>query len=208
MLYYLKKYYHYRRSAGTQISKNAVEFSRNKLGLEIYDQDLLALPLEDKSFEVVTMWHVLEHVTKPEEYIEKIKALLTDGGRLIIEVPNFNSWTRAFTQQYWLGLDLEYHITFFTAASLACLLRKCGLEVKSVHTFSLEYSTFLSAQSIISRITQTDQLFFRSLQAGAYSPWLFLHGLLFIIIAPLCFIINVLLYFSKRGEVLLMIAKK
>ncbi len=208
MLYYLKKYFHYTRAAGTQISRNAVQFSRNKLGLEIYDKDLLELDIENGSFDLITMWHVLEHVSKPEEYIAKIKQVLKKNGRLIIEVPNYNSWTRSFTQQYWLGLDLGYHVTFFTAESLERILIKYGFKIKGRHTFSLEYSTFISAQSIVSRITRSDQLFFRYLQAGFHGPQVLAHALLFVVISPICFIINVLLYFSKRGEILLISAEK
>lgn len=208
MLYYLKKYFGYTRAAGTQIAKNAVEFSRQRLGLEIYDDDLLRLPLEEESFDLVTMWHVLEHVTRPEAYIARIRELLTAGGRLIVEVPNYASWTRSLTGRYWLGLDLDHHVTFFTPASLANLLERSGFTVRTVRTFSLEYSTFLSAQSIISRLTGSDQFFFRSLLTGHRSALVVAHGLLFALIAPFCLIINLLLYYSRKGEVLLILAEK
>jgi 2-polyprenyl-3-methyl-5-hydroxy-6-metoxy-1,4-benzoquinol methylase len=126
-LYYLKKFYKYTRTAGTQISKNAYEFSRNRLGLEIYDKDLLELSLEEGDFDVITLWHVLEHVPAPEQYIGRIRSLLAHSGKLVIEVPNFNSWTRAITGKYWLGLDLEYHINFFTPESLSGLLKNMVL---------------------------------------------------------------------------------
>ncbi len=208
MLYYLKKYYNYKRAAGTQISKNAVEFSRNKLGLEIFDRDMLELTLNNKSFDIITIWHVLEHVAEPERYVEKIFNLLKDNGKLIIEVPNFNSWTRALTNRHWLSLDLNYHITFFTPKSLSLLLKKYGFKIKSIHTYSLEYSAFTSAQSLISLITRTDCLFFQYLQTSEFNKQPVLHIFLFILITPICFLINTLLFFSKKGEVLLIVAEK
>jgi len=207
MLYYLKRYYKYRRAAGTQISKNAIEFSINDLGLEIYDKDLLELSM-DSSFDIITIWHVLEHVVEPEKYIEKIFNLLKDNGKLIIEVPNFNSWTRALTKRYWLSLDLNYHITFFTPESLSLLLKNHGFKIKTIHTYSLEYSAFTSAQSLISLITRTDCLFFQYLQTSEFNKQLVLHIFLFILITPICFLINTLLFFSKKGEVLLIVAEK
>ncbi|PIW67594.1 MAG: hypothetical protein COW10_04815, partial [Candidatus Omnitrophica bacterium CG12_big_fil_rev_8_21_14_0_65_42_8] len=174
MLYYLKRYYKYRRAAGTQISKNAIEFSINDLGLEIYDKDLLELSM-GPSFDIITIWHVLEHVVEPEKYIEKIFNLLKDNGKLIIEVPNFNSWTRALTKRYWLSLDLNYHITFFTPESLSLLLKNHGFKIKTIHTYSLEYSAFTSAQSLISLITRTDCLFFQYLQTSEFNKQLVLH---------------------------------
>lgn len=208
MLYYLKKYYGYQRTVGTQISKNAFEFSKDKLHLEIYNKDLLELFPDKTSFDIVTIWHVLEHVTQPEKYIEKIHSLLNDRGKLIIEVPNFNSWTRRLTGKYWLGLDIDYHITFFTPESLSHILKKHNFKINTIHTFSLEYSTFISAQSFVSLITKSDQLFFQYLQNSNFSLRLIPHIFLFILISPISFLINAALYFSGRGEVLLVVAEK
>ncbi|MDD5680286.1 MAG: class I SAM-dependent methyltransferase [Candidatus Omnitrophica bacterium] len=208
MLYYLKKYYKFKRTAGTQISKNAFEFSKNKLGLEIYDKDLLELSFGKGSFDIITIWHVLEHVAKPEEYIAKIFDILYDQGRLVIEVPNFNSWSRALTGKYWLGLDLDYHINFFTPQSLSFLLKKYKFKIKTIRTFSLEYSTFISTQSMVSLFTKSEHLFFGLLQTSGFSWRLIPHGFLFILFSPFCFLINLSLYFSKRGEVLLIVAEK
>lgn len=208
MLYFLKKYYKFSRTVGTQISPKAFKFSREKLKLEIYDKDLFELSFDVSNFDIVTMFHVLEHVREPEKYIERIHKLLKNHGRLLIEVPNFNSWTRNLTKQYWLGLDLNYHLTFFTPETLTCLLRKYHFKIKSIHTFSLEYSTFISTQSLISLLTRSDHVFFQYIQISGFNPKLILHAFLFLILAPFCFLINVLLYFSRKGEVLLMIAEK
>lgn len=208
MLYYLKKYYRFKRTAGTQISENAFEFSKDKLGLEIYNKDLLELPFENGSFDIVTMWHVLEHVAKPDEYISKIFDILGGCGRLIIEVPNFDSWSRGMTGKYWLGLDLDYHINFFTPESLSSLLKKYKFKIKTIRTFSLEYSIFISAQSLVSLFTKSEHIFFKLLQIRGFDWRLIYHGFLFALLAPVCFLINLLLYFSKRGEVLLVVAEK
>lgn len=208
MLYYLKKYYRYQRTAGTQISKNALIFSRNSLGLEIYDRDLLELSIEDSSFDIITIWHVLEHIAASEKYIEKTSKLLKPNGKLVIEVPNFNSWTRSLTNQYWLGLDLDYHINFFTPKTLSSLLKKYNFNIKTIHTFSLEYSTFISTQSFVSLFTRTPHILFNYLQKPTGKKWPFLHILLFIPLSIICFFINVMLFFSKKGEVLLIVAEK
>lgn len=207
-LYFLKKYYKFTRTAGTQISKNALDFSRGKLGLEIYNKDLLELPLDNAKFDVITIWHVLEHVNKPEHYIEKIYSLLDNRGKLIIEVPNFNSWTRIFTAKYWLSFDLKHHLFFFTPESLSTMLIKHGFKIEGIRTFSLEYSAFTSAQSILSAITRSDSIFFMALQKGKLNYITVIHAFFLILIMPLCLLINILLYFSKRGEVLFIVARK
>jgi SAM-dependent methyltransferase len=209
MLYYLRKIFGYRRTAGIQISRPALEYSRNVLGLEIYGEDLLARSWESGSFEVITMWHVLEHLINPELYIARIADLLTKDGRLIIEVPNISSWTRRLSGKYWLGLDLKYHLSFFSPRSLITMLERHDFRVLAVNTFSLEYSPFLSAQSIISRMTNTNHIFFRWLQGEKFPRWeIILNLALMTVVAPVCLLVNILLFFTKRGEVLRIIAKK
>lgn len=207
-LYFLKKYYQYEKTVGTQLAKNAAHYSREELGLEIYERDLLKIKFGRKKFDFVTMWHVLEHVNEPEKYIKKISSLLNKGGKFVIEVPNFNSWTRKFSGRYWLGLDLDYHLSFFTPQILSKLLKKHKFRIVGINTFSLEYSTFLSTQSIVSRITKTDQVFFKWLQTRNHNLSIIPHVLLFILLTPPCFIINILSYYSKWGEVLLIVGEK
>ena len=206
-LYYLKKYYGYKKTIGTQLCSNAVKFSREKLGLEIYDKDLLKINFKKQKFDLITMWHVLEHVNKPEKYIEKIHSLLNRKGKMIIEVPNFNSWTRKLTNEYWLGMDLKYHLTFFTPESISKLLKKHQFKITDVHTFSLEYSVFLSVQSLVSKITKTDQFFFNWLQTKNHNNTIIPHLFLFLLLTPICLLINLLSYHAKWGEVLLITAK-
>lgn len=208
MLYYLKKYFKYTRTAGTQISINAFEFSRDVLGLEVYDKDLLEISFDKKSFDIITLWHVLEHVPSPDRYIERISELLHPSGKLILEVPNFSSWTRPLSGRYWLGLDLDYHMYFFTPDSLSQLLKRHHFKIKKIHTFSLEYSAFISTQSLLSQITKTNHIFFTSLQTSGFKKLFDFHLFLFILLFPFCFLINLFLYFSKKGEVLLIIAEK
>ncbi|MFC1711949.1 class I SAM-dependent methyltransferase, partial [Patescibacteria group bacterium] len=208
MLYFLKKYYKYQVAIGTQLNKKAINFSRSKLGLQIYNADLLKIPLQKSYFDVVTIWHVLEHIRKPELYLRKIHQLLKSGGKLIIEVPNFNSWTRSLTGKYWMGLDLKYHVNFFVADSLIKILKKNHFKINNIHTFSLEYSTFLSVQSLVSFLTKTNHLFFSWLQNKTKKTNLIFHVFLFIILAPPCFVINFMLQKSKKGEVLLIVASK
>src|SRR3989344_6709023 len=110
------------------------------------------------------MWHVLEHVKETEKYLKKLNELIKNGGWLVIEVPNLKSWSRELSGKYWLGYDLKYHLTFFSEKTLKEILKKHGFEVKTVRTFSLEYSMYISAQSLLSKLTGTDQLIFKYLQ--------------------------------------------
>ncbi|MFH1188109.1 MAG: class I SAM-dependent methyltransferase [bacterium] len=207
MLYFMKKQFKYEITAGTQISENAYRFSKEKLKLEIYNKDILELYFKNK-FDVISILHVLEHVENPEKYAEKIYELLNGKGLLYIEVPNFNSWTRKLTQKHWLALDLKHHLNFFTPPSLVSLLEKYNFKIKKIRTFSLEYSTFTSAQSFVNLITNSDSYFFEWLQNRDANPKIIWHAFLFAILFLPCFLINLCLFFSKSGEVITIIAQK
>ena len=207
-LYFLRKYFGYQQVVGTQLCSTAVKYSREKLGLTIFDKDLLKINFGKKKFDVITLWHVLEHVREPDKYIRKIYSLLNRGGRIIIEVPNYNSWSRKLTEMYWLGMDLKYHLFFFTPETLKNMLKKNRFVIYKKNTFSFEYSTFLSTQSLVSRITKTDQLFFSWLQAKKEGYFVLPHLILFVFLGPISFLINLLLYFSNSGEVLFIVARK
>lgn len=207
ILYFLKKYFRYDYAIGTQISENAYKFSTEKLKLEIYNKDLLDITFNNK-FDFISMLHVLEHVDKPEEYIKRIYELLGDDGLLFVEVPNYNSWSRKLVGKYWLALDLKHHIFFFTPTSLTNLLEKYNFEIKNSNTFSLEYSTYTSIQSIVNLITNSDSYLFEKLQGREINLKVIWHAFLFVILLLPCFLVNIFLYFSKSGEVITIIAQK
>ncbi len=206
-LYYLRKYFGFTRVAGTQIASAARQYAEQSLNLEVHGIDLLEDEWRGERFDLITMWHVLEHVLEPELYVRKIRTLLKPEGKLLIEVPNFNSWTRRFTGPYWLGLDLKYHLTFFTPESLKLLLERNGFTIRFMHAFSFEYSTFISVQSIISWVTHTDQVLFYWFQRPTLSFRIIPHLVLLLLMTPICFVVNLVLFFSSYGEVLLVMAE-
>ena len=69
------------------------EALRTRHGLTVFTMsELTDLPLEEGMFDVVTLWHALEHVLHPAEMISQIARLLRPGGHVIVEVPNLESW--------------------------------------------------------------------------------------------------------------------
>lgn len=209
VLYFLKKYFAYNRAVGIQISAPARNFARQKFGLEIYDRDFLDLDFGAEKFDVISMLHVLEHVDNPELYIKKIADTLTADGGFFVEVPNLRAWSRSLTGQYWLSWDPQYHKTFFDVDSLVSLLTKHGFKIRQVSTFSWEYSIFSSAQSLASAWTKSEHIFFRLLQGEKFSLQQTLIGTLsFLLMLIPGLLINLALFFSRRGEVLRIVANK
>lgn len=209
-LYFLKKYFRVDKAVGTQISLPARKFAVEKLGLAVYPNDLLDIEFpEGGRFDVITLWHVLEHLPNPEGYIHKIYNLLEDEGTLFFQVPNLNSWTRKLTHKYWISWDVPYHLYHFDLPSLAKVLARGGFKITRHFTFSLEYATFTSAQSLASFITKDRNALYDFLQRRRrFDKGVLLQSILVGLLCLPCLIINLALYMSRHGEVTTVYANK
>lgn len=102
--------------------------------------------LPEHQFDVVTMWHVLEHVHNLHGYLEQIKRVLKPGGALLIAVPNYTSKDAAHYQEYWAAYDVPRHLYHFSPASMHTLLQSHGISVVKKHpmVFDAFYVSLLS----------------------------------------------------------------
>lgn len=90
-------------------------------------------------FDVVTLWHVLEHLDDPIGVLSKLAGLLADGGAIVVSVPNLSSWQRRIFGPGWFHLDPPRHLAHYDRASLSGVLRSAGLEVVAEHRHLPEY---------------------------------------------------------------------
>lgn len=70
------------------------------------------------SFDVITLWHVLEHVYHPDEQIKEIHRLLTEKGLVVIAVPNFTCYSASYYKKYWAAFDVPRHLWHFSPSYL------------------------------------------------------------------------------------------
>lgn len=87
-----------------------------------------------EKFHVITLWHSLEHHFKPNELLQELRSLLHEKGRIIIEVPNFNSFFVKLQKGNWGGLHTPRHSVIYTPQSLTYLLQKNGFTVRKIQT--------------------------------------------------------------------------
>lgn len=117
---------------GVDASRSTCDKLKKEEGLTVHYGTFPHPDLKPRSFEVVTMWHSLEHVTDPVAVLKFARDLLVDGGRLIVAVP---CWTSANFERYlgdWFALDMPKHLFHFTPESLRKAIEKAGFEVNSV----------------------------------------------------------------------------
>ena len=88
--------------------------------------------LEKHSFDVITMWHVLEHVSDLELQIKELKRLLKPSGTILIAVPNFNSYDSKYYGSYWAAFDVPRHLWHFSKTAIKLLFEKQNLHLQKV----------------------------------------------------------------------------
>lgn len=96
--------------------------------------------LENNTFDVITMWHVLEHVPNLDEYISELKRLLKTNGTIIIAVPNFKSFDANYYGKFWAAYDVPRHIWHFSKTAIQKLFAE--KEMKLVEVLPMKFDSF------------------------------------------------------------------
>ncbi len=114
---------------GIEVDQAYAQFGRKSYGVKIINESLRTAVLPQEHFDVVTMFHVLEHLPDPQAALAKIFATLKPGGFVLIEVPNVESLDTRFRQKWHPG-----HLFHFNCCTLSALANLSGFETLSVHT--------------------------------------------------------------------------
>ena len=88
--------------------------------------------LPNHSFDIITMWHVLEHVPNLEEQIKELKRLLKPTGTILIAVPNFKSFDANYYGQFWAAYDVPRHLWHFSKTAIEKLFAVENLKLDNV----------------------------------------------------------------------------
>ena len=83
-------------------------------------------------YDVITMWHVLEHVPNLLEYIAKLKLLLKENGVLIVAVPNHKSYDATYYKEWWAAYDVPRHLWHFSKKSISVLFGKAEMKIEKI----------------------------------------------------------------------------
>lgn len=113
---------------GVEPNAQARTIGNKKTEDSIFDVNKL-LDFDAASFDVITLWHVLEHLPNLEEQISLFKKLLNPNGTLIIAVPNHNSFDAHHYKDYWAAYDVPRHLWHFNKESVAKLFKEVSMEV-------------------------------------------------------------------------------
>lgn len=98
------------------------------------------LEINSVKYDVITLWHVLEHVPNLSEYISKLKSLLTPNGVLVIAVPNYKSFDANYYKQFWAAYDVPRHLWHFSKKAIQLLFSKEEMSV--VKLIPMKFDSF------------------------------------------------------------------
>jgi 2-polyprenyl-3-methyl-5-hydroxy-6-metoxy-1,4-benzoquinol methylase len=136
---------------GLDSSAASVERVRDRLGLDVLCGTLPHPDLSPATFDLITMWHSLEHVHQPLQVLREAHRLLVPGGRLVVAVPNIDSLPFRWFGHTWYGLDLPRHLTHFASWTLYLMLHRAGFRVGPIrmvrHSSWLRRSARLASHS-------------------------------------------------------------
>jgi len=173
--------------------------------------DLQAINLPEGAFDLIFLWHVLEHMDDPRLVISQLCKLLAPEGALILAVPNFSSMEAKRFRQYWFHLDVPWHRYHFNERSVRHLMTKNHLRIIRVSTLCSEQGPYGLFQSVLNAMGWPHNEFYEALKGSLhYSRSIhliiqFLSGIFLLI--PVLFV-SLFTSIGGRGPVLKLILKK
>ena len=124
--------------------------------------------LESHTFDVITMWHVLEHVPNLENQIKELKRLVKPNGTIIIAVPNFKSYDAKYYGNFWAAYDVPIHFWHFSKTAIKLLFEK--EEIKLEKVLPMKFDSFYV--SLLSEKYKNGKMnFIKAFWIGLVSNW-------------------------------------
>lgn len=124
------------KKAGWQVTGLEPDNNARTIAAEINHIDLLdtdsLFKLPANEFDIITLWHVLEHVHDLKGYIRRFKKLLKPQGKLFVAVPNYNSYDAQVYKECWAAYDVPRHLYHFSPTSMKYLMDSEGFKVEDI----------------------------------------------------------------------------
>jgi len=190
---------------GIERSVKLKEYVSKKYNIPVMDADMKKWEFKNQEFDVINIYHVIEHIEEPETLLKKVREIIKDDGILIMGLPNIASFQSGVFSNKWFHLDLPRHLLHYSHETITVLLNKCGFEVISNKGFSFEHDTYGQLQSILNMFMPSNYFYnlLRNVNINnkyfslLYSiPSFLFGGLLFV---PLLIIEYILSYFNYNG---------
>lgn len=132
---------------GVEPSEDAKAIAQKRMkGMIITSEELESF--SDGAFDVITMWHVLEHVDDLKWQVAQLQRLVKPSGRVVIAVPNYKSYDGQYYKEHWAAYDVPRHLNHFNRITLSKIFKTSGLELVKMNKLKWDayYISYLSEQ--------------------------------------------------------------
>ena len=149
---------------GVEPSEEARAIAQKRMKAKILSsEDLENIP--DGYFDVITMWHVLEHVDNLKWQVAQLQRLVKKNGRVVIALPNYKSYDGQYYKELWAAYDVPRHLNHFNSTTLTKIFKTSGLELVKMDKLKWDayYISYMSEQYKIHSLP---------LIRGAYRGWI------------------------------------
>ena len=122
-------------TSGVELSHYAAEYARSNFGLSVFNGELKNAGFASETFDIITLWHVLEHVSDPKKFLVQVNRLLKKNGLLVIEVPNIRSIAATISLMNWELMAPKEHLFYFNSYTLKKLLQDTGFSILKAQSY-------------------------------------------------------------------------
>ncbi|TDU43529.1 methyltransferase family protein [Gelidibacter sediminis] len=150
--------------SGIEPNVHARLIANKKTDEAVYDSEHL-FKFESEYFDVITLWHVLEHLPNLEEHMAVFNKLLKNNGTLIIAVPNYNSYDASLYKEFWAAYDVPRHLWHFSRNAIKTLATTFDFQV--VKTVPMKFDAFY-----VSLLSEKYKNGYMNFLSGFWNGWL------------------------------------
>lgn len=135
------------KTVGIEPSEEAKAIAKKRTKAQLFSPENIE-QLPDGSFDLITMWHVLEHVDDLKTEIAHLERLLKQGGRLVLALPNFKSYDAQYYKSQWAAYDVPRHLNHFCKKSITNIFKDSNLKWNETKKLGWDayYISYLSEQ--------------------------------------------------------------
>lgn len=152
------------KCTGVEPSEDAKAIAQKRMQGEIFSSEELE-NMPDGCFDLITMWHVLEHVDDLKWQVEQLRRLVKPDGRIVIALPNYKSYDGQYYKELWAAYDVPRHLNHFNKTTLAKIFKTSGLEL--IKMDKLKWDAYY-----ISYMSEQYKLHSLPLVRGIYRGWI------------------------------------
>lgn len=165
-------------TCGQDVDPAAISHARRNLGLDAYLGRLEDLRLPPRSFDCITLNHVIEHAHDPAGLLAECRRILKVDGVIVVVTPNVKSFAHQHFGSFWRGLEPPRHVHVFSPKTLAAVALKAGLTVRRLWTSVANAKTFAHGSLLIKSNGQSSSRVASALLRRAYTTSFFYRSML------------------------------